>query len=194
MLDADLVARLALGGLAFLSVVMLSALMRVHSGATVIAGVGRRKRLRWALVMLGLAVVLAYLVLSRAEFFLLEASVKLGLLTWVIALTLSGILLGESDWLTKRWPKVWVKALDVPYLVIGFFGLVVALSKSPNVVGRSESNDAMGLMLLAVALGVRLSKTILEVFFDKHISGDYEWVDRKILKTDDSATKESGKV
>jgi hypothetical protein len=190
MLDGDLLGRFALGGLMFLAIMLVASLMRVRSGALVVVGVGRRKRWSWATLIVVTSLVLAYFLLSRAEFGWLEASVKLGLVTWVIALTSTGILLGESDWLTARWPKVWVKAIDFPYLVFAFFGLVLALEKSPKVVGGTGLSEVPGLMLLAVALGIRLSKTILEVFFDKHISGDFEWVDRRTLRPDDSATNE----
>jgi hypothetical protein len=74
--------------------------------------------------------------------------------------------------LTGTFGKNWVKFLDFPYLGLGFLGITRVLNASPHLADRSENLDAMGMVALAVAIGVRLAKSVIETFF--------EW---KVLRT-----------
>lgn len=82
-------------------------------------------------------------------------------------LCLTTCLLLYGSKLTHRLGRVWVKALDFPYLLLGLFGLVrlinsiAATDNIPN-----SAIDTLTLFALALALAFRLSKSIIEVFFD----------------------------
>ena len=108
--------------------------------------------------------------LSEPSFTVGYASLHLAWVTFVTTVWLTGTLLEYGKALTKRFTKTWVKALDYPYLALGFGGLVRLVNSSPRVAERYDL-DSLGLLCLALALSVRVTKATLEVFFDKRISG-----------------------
>ena len=80
----------------------------------------------------------------------------------VIALT----LLNFSFQLNNRFGKVWVKALDFPYLFLAFLGLLRVIANIWNPRDPTSFLNTSGLVFLSLALAVRLAKAIIEVFFD----------------------------
>jgi hypothetical protein len=72
-----------------------------------------------------------------------------------------------------------VKALDFPYLMFGFGGIVRVVNGLPSVSDRIVNLDSVGLLFLAGAISLRLAKAILEVFFDRHIAADYVSIRRE---------------
>ncbi|WP_139247021.1 hypothetical protein [Hyphomicrobium sp. NDB2Meth4] len=87
----------------------------------------------------------------------------------VVALLITSSLLLYSVELNARFGKVWVKALDFPYLLFGAVGLLRIIDTSPVVAARHTSLDTIAITSVSLALAIRLAKSILEVFFDKWI-------------------------
>jgi hypothetical protein len=83
-----------------------------------------------------------------------------------VATTLAYTLLLSANLLNYWRPKTWPKALDFLYLSLAFFALVRLANATQSPSDRLDDLDRAGLVLLALAFGVRLSKTIVEVFFD----------------------------
>lgn len=69
-----------------------------------------------------------------------------------------------SSWLGKRW----VKALDFPYLLFGFIGLLKIAKNTPGAHGEDflKFLDTAGVVFVAIALAIRLTKATIEVCFD----------------------------
>ncbi len=84
-----------------------------------------------------------------------------------VSLGLSRLLLAYSKILNRDYKKRWVKALDFPYIVFGFIGLLRVCNGSSLVAEKAPLLDTVGLLFLALALSVRLSKTIIEVVFEE---------------------------
>lgn len=89
----------------------------------------------------------------------------------IVAATATATVLEFSRYLSPRYSKVCLKLLDFPYLIFAAFGLLRVINSSPLVAERLPSLDTYGILFIVIALGIRLAKTTLEVFFD-------DWVDR----------------
>ena len=87
-----------------------------------------------------------------------------------LSFVLSVGLLYFSPIFKRRLGKVWVKALDFPYLMFGFFGIMRVINGSPFVAKTIDLLDWLALSALTVALAIRLSKATIEVFFDPWLS------------------------
>src|SRR5262249_27645368 len=86
---------------------------------------------------------------------------------------LAAVLVDLGPTLSRRFSKTWVKALDFPYLLFGFGGVIRVVNQLPTVEDRADNLDSIGLLFLAAAISLRLAKAIVEVFFDRHIAADY---------------------
>jgi hypothetical protein len=111
--------------------------------------------------------------LNQPRFTLQSAVVNIGLLSLMAGLNLAALLVDLGPTLSSRFSKTWVKALDFPYLIFGFGGIVRVVNGLPAVSDHVENLDTVGLLFLAGAISIRLAKVTLEVFFDRHISADY---------------------
>jgi hypothetical protein len=98
----------------------------------------------------------------RIEYLLLA----LGLYIIAVGVSLSRELLIRAPQLNRNFGKTWVKSLDFAYLGFGMFGLVRVINTSGIVDRKLDIFDTIGIASLASALGIRLSKSIIEVFFD----------------------------
>ena len=90
-----------------------------------------------------------------------------GMITLVTATSLSVLLLMNASWLTRKFSKTWVKALDFAYLTSAIIGGAAFVLREAEPVG---SYRGWGVVFVATALAIRCTKTILEVFFERHIS------------------------
>lgn len=88
----------------------------------------------------------------------------------LLSFFLSVFLLYLSPLLNQRFGKAWVKALDFPYLIFGFVGIMRVINGAPFVVKTIDLLDWLALFALAVALAIRLTKATIEVFFDSWVS------------------------
>lgn len=156
--------------MAALSAVLLFAIIKEYRFGT---GVACKLDVGWFASVgqpLQVGVYVAYEVTSRSSFGIYEAIVPLGLVVVGASLSLSYALLSYASQLTLRYSKTWIKFLDFPYLALAFSGLVRVVNSSPQVTKRYETLDSLGMILLALALAIRLSKATLEVFFDRRIA------------------------
>lgn len=117
------------------------------------------------------AVLLVMWVLAKPTFGVGEAAMNLALLSLAVATNLAMALLDYAEVLTKRFSKTWVKALDFPYLALAFGGVVRVINSSPHATDRLENFDIFGLIMVATAIGIRLAKAIIEVFFERRMTG-----------------------
>jgi hypothetical protein len=92
---------------------------------------------------------------------LIFAFFTIGLTTMV-----TNTLLFFSRQLNTRIGKIWVKSLDFGYLACAFIGLVRVVNASPFATNSVSALDSAALLFVALALAIRLSKAIIEVFFD----------------------------
>jgi hypothetical protein len=77
-------------------------------------------------------------------------------------------LVGASPLLNSKYGKLWVKFLDIVYLIFGCAALF-RLVNSSGLTEKIQSADTAGLLLVALAIVVRASKALVEVFFDDFI-------------------------
>lgn len=124
-----------------------------------------------ARVLLGLLVLIAYgyAAISKPSLAYWEAMWTLWWLMVCVGVVLAGELLVQGAPLTRLYGKVWVKALDFPYLLLGFLGIGRLLNASPNLAHKVDNLDSIGMVVVTVALGIRLAKVIIEVFFDWYV-------------------------
>lgn len=115
------------------------------------------------------AMALVAWILSKPTFGVGEAALNLALLALAIATNLAMALLDNAERLTRRFSKTWVKALDFPYLALAFGGVVRVINSSPHAAEKMENFDTFGLIMVATAIGIRLAKAIIEVFFEKRV-------------------------
>jgi hypothetical protein len=170
MLDkVEVTATWALAGF---GVIALLVVITVFQKGTGLLGSMWFRRSSGVVFVGGIAVALALVALGKKQISLVDASFRLGLVVLVVRTTLTVCLLGEAGWLTDKFGKTWVKALDFPYIVLAFAGIVRTLNKTAGTFGGI---DSVGLVVVAVALGIRMCKSTLEVFFERHIA---EAVDR----------------
>ena len=97
----------------------------------------------------------------------------LGLSAATLGASIAIFLVWYSPFMNRRFGKTWVKALDFPYLALAFLGLVRAVNAS-SIVGEERSTiiDRGAILAISFAIGIRLSKTIIEVFFDDWVRSE----------------------
>lgn len=122
--------------------------------------------------------VTALEVLSRSTFRMESALCALLAVMGVTASGVAAMCVTYGPSLTMKWSKTWVKSLDFLYLGLAVWGLFRLVNSSVHIENRLEYVDTLGTVLLAGALGVRLAKSIIEVFFDRHIAPDYKPIER----------------
>ena len=89
----------------------------------------------------------------------------------IFCLTLTATLILFSYELNQRWGKIWIKALDLPYVLFVAFGIAPMLSASLVSVQQDHGLiNRFGISLLTTAIAIRLAKAIIEVFFAPWIS------------------------
>ncbi len=79
------------------------------------------------------------------------------------------LLLNHSFYLKSRMGKVWIKALDFPYLLFAFVGLLRVVANIFYGSDPASFFNTFALVFLSLALSVRVAKAIIEVFFDEWI-------------------------
>ena len=92
-----------------------------------------------------------------------------GMFILAAALVLTMLLVDIAPLLTAAFSKTWVKAMDFFYLAAGIVGLVRIANSTPNANGQVLGFDRAGVLIVSAAFAVRLSKTVIEVFFDRQI-------------------------
>jgi hypothetical protein len=125
-------------------------------------------RIALTLLLVGIFLCAAFVAISLATISgltLYTAAAVIAGLAVTTALGLTTGLLYISSELNRRFGKPWVKSLDFPYLLLGFFGLLRVLNGSPVVADHFYFLDALGLVCIAIAIAVRVAKAIIEVFF-----------------------------
>jgi hypothetical protein len=87
--------------------------------------------------------------------------------TVAFSAALTFALLHYSRRLTARFSERWVKALDFPYLLFGFIGLIRVVQTSSMLEDSSglQFINVAGFMFVSMALAIRLTKATLEVFY-----------------------------
>jgi hypothetical protein len=139
--------------------------------------IGPQSHLKTRLIVLLLAFAFGawwvHHLLSQPRLTLQEAVINIGFLSLMVGLNLTIFLVELGPKLTRRFSKTWVKALDYPYLIFGFGGIVRVVNGLPTVSDRVDNLDSVGLLFFAGAISVRLAKATLEVFFDRQIAEDY---------------------
>jgi hypothetical protein len=85
----------------------------------------------------------------------------------ILAVALTRYLFVISPLLNRRYAKVWVKALDFPYLALGFIGVARFINTPTMIADQLAPFDFVALMAITMAIGIRLSKAIIEVFFPR---------------------------
>jgi hypothetical protein len=70
-----------------------------------------------------------------------------------------------SPLLNHRFPKVWIKALDFPYLILGFVGVARFINTPTITLDQVAPFDFLALTAITMAIAIRLAKAIVEVFF-----------------------------
>lgn len=97
------------------------------------------------------------------------------------AITAVTVPFGPS--LTKKFTQNWVKAIDFLYLAITFFGISIVVAGLAKTTGEAHSAwQKISQLCVSAGLGVRLSKTLIELFFSRHIQTDYVPPARKNLQ------------
>lgn len=152
----------------FIAVFFLRILRGYRRNGPLTAAPSSIGRIALTVLLVGIFLCAAFVAISLATISgltLTTAAAVIAGLAITTALGLTTGLLYMSVELNRRFGKAWVKSLDFPYLLLGFFGLLRVLNGSPVVSDHFYFLDALGLVCIAVAIAVRVAKAIIEVFF-----------------------------
>jgi hypothetical protein len=73
------------------------------------------------------------------------------------------MLLGLASYLTKKWGRNWVKAMDYPYLFLGTLGILMSASRLDIVTDRFSRIDILGPLVVTTAVIIRFVKTRADI-------------------------------
>jgi hypothetical protein len=152
----------------FVTIFFARILQGYHRNGPLTAAPSSIGRIALTVLLIGIFLCAAFVAISLATISgitLYTAAAVIAGLAITTALGLTTGLLYMSAELNRRFGKPWVKSLDFPYLLLGFFGLLRVLNGSPAITDHYYFLDALGLVCIAIAIAVRVAKAIIEVFF-----------------------------
>ena len=152
----------------FVTIFFARILQGYHKNGPITAAPSSIGRIALTVLLIGIFLCAAFVAISLATISgltLYTAAAVIAGLAVTTALGLTTGLLYLSAELNRRFGKPWVKSLDFPYLLLGFFGLLRVLNGSPAISDHYYFLDALGLVCIAIAIAVRVAKAIIEVFF-----------------------------
>src|SRR5882724_10007673 len=145
----------------FVTIFFARILQQYHRNGPPKAGPSSIGRIALAVLVVGIFLCAAFVAISLATISgvtLYTAAAVIAGLAITTALGLTTGLLYLSPELNRRFGTPWVKSLDFPYLLLGFFGLLRVLNGAPVVSNHFYFLDTLGLVCIAVAIAVRVAK------------------------------------
>jgi hypothetical protein len=143
----------------------------ILAGIAIWMHVVRTKFRARTIIILNFAVLLGTLALVIAETILtgerlafrefLALDFLFSMLLYVVLC--EALLSGGSRLLTKWRGDKWAKELDYPYLILGGFGVVLAIGRSSLDAGRVTFPQTIGPIAVSIALVIRAIKTRAEI-------------------------------